>query len=47
MKQSLVKGISTMVNVTVLNFGKIYEDDLRVILDQWPKLHLGLDALSI
>ena len=22
------------------------EDDLRVIFDQWPKLHLGLDALS-
>ena len=43
----LISGISTMVNVTVLNFGKIYEDDLRVILDQWPKLHLGLDALSI
>ena len=28
------------------NFGKIYEDDLRVIFDQWPKLHLGLDALN-
>jgi hypothetical protein len=38
--------ISTMVNGTLLNFGKIYEDDLRVIFDQWPKLHLGLDALS-
>ena len=31
---------------TLLNFGKRYEDDLRVIFDQWPKLHLGLDALS-
>ena len=28
------------------NFGKRYEDDLRIIFDQWPKLHLGLDALS-
>ena len=35
-----------MVNVTVLNFGKRYKDNLRVIFDQWPKLHLGLDALS-
>ena len=34
--------ISTMVNGTLLNFGKIYEDDLTVIFDQWPKLHLGL-----
>ena len=38
--------ISTMANATVLNFGKGYEDDLRVIFDQWPKFHLGLDALS-
>ena len=30
----------------MLNFGKRYEDDLRVIFDQWPKLQLGLDALS-
>ena len=36
--------ISTMVNDTLLNFGKRYQDDLRVIFDQWPKLHLGLDA---
>jgi hypothetical protein len=35
-----------VVNGTLLNFGKRYEDDLRVIYDQWPKLHLGLDALS-
>ena len=35
-----------MVNGTLLNFGKRYEDDLMVIFDQWPKLHLGLDALS-
>ena len=42
----LISGISTMVNGTLLNFGKRYGDDLRVIFDQWPKLHLGLDALS-
>ena len=42
----LILLISTMVNGTLLNFGKRYEDDLRVIFDQWPKLHLGLDALS-
>ena len=34
-----------MVNGTLLNFGKRYEDGLRVIFDQWLKLHLGLDAL--
>ena len=42
----LISGISTMVNGTLLNFDKRYEDDLRVIFNQWPKLHLGLDALS-
>ena len=42
----LISLISTMVNGTLLNFGRKYEDDLRVIFDQWPKLHLGLDALS-
>ena len=42
----LILLISTMVNGTLLNFGKRYEDDLRVSFDQWPKLHLGLDALS-
>ena len=42
----LILLISTMVNGTLLNFGKGYEDDLRVIFDQWPKSHLGLDALS-
>ena len=30
----------------MLNFGKRYKDDFRVIFDQWQKLHLGLDALS-
>ena len=35
-----------MVNGTLLNFGKRYEDDIWVIFDQWQKLHLGLDALS-
>ena len=42
----LVSIISTMVNGTLLNFGKRYEDDLKVIFDQWPKLHIGLDAPS-
>ena len=42
----LISEISTKVNGTLLNFGKRYEDNLRVIFDQWPKLHLGLDALS-
>ena len=41
-----INGISTMVNGTLLEFGKRYEDDLRVIFDQWQKLHLGLDSLS-
>ena len=36
----------TMVNGTLRNFGKRYKDDLRVIFDQWQKLHFGLDALS-
>ena len=35
-----------MGNGTVLNFGKRYENELMVIFDQWPKLHLDLDALS-
>ena len=35
-----------MVNGTLLNFGKRYDDNLRVIFDQRLKLHLGLDALS-
>ena len=30
----LISGISTMVIGTLLNFGKRYEDDLRVIFDQ-------------
>ena len=42
----LISGISTMAKGTLLNFGKRYEDNLRVIFDQWPKLHLGVDALS-
>ena len=42
----LILLISTMVNGTLLKFGKRYNDDLRVIYDQWQKLHLGLDALS-
>jgi hypothetical protein len=35
-----------MASGTLLNFGKRYQDNLRVTFDQWPKLHLGLDALS-
>ena len=42
----LIIEISTIVNGTLLNFGKRYEDNLRVIFDQWPKLHLGLYAIS-
>ena len=42
----IIPFISTVVNGTLLSFGKRYEDDLSVIFDQWPKLHLGLDALS-
>ena len=42
----LILLISTIVNGTLLNFGKRYEDNLRVIFDQWLKLHLGLDELS-
>jgi hypothetical protein len=42
----VIRGVSSMVNGTLLNFGKRYKDNLRVIFDQWPKLHLGLDALS-
>ena len=42
----LIIEISAMVNGTLLNFGKRYEDGLRVIFDQWPKLHLGLNGLS-
>ena len=42
----LIPLISTIIIGTLLNIGKRYENDLRVILDQWPKLHLGFDALS-
>ena len=42
----LIPLINTVVNGTLLNFGKRYEDNLRAIFDQWPKLNLGLDALS-
>ena len=43
---ALICEISMMVNGTLLNFGKRYDDNLRVIFDQGLKLHLGLDALS-
>ena len=39
-------GISSMVNGTLLNLGKRYKDNLRVMFDQWPKLHVVLNALS-
>ena len=43
----LISLISTMINGTLLNIGKRYEDELRVIFDQRPNLHLiGLDALN-
>ena len=42
----LISGISIMVIGTLLNFGKRYEDDVRVNYGQWQKLHLGLYALS-
>ena len=45
-KFSRVPLISTIVNGTLLNFGKRNEDNLRVIFDQWPKLHISLEALS-
>ena len=38
------KGISTMVNGTLLNIGKRYEDNLRVIFDQWSKLPFNFRA---
>ena len=41
----LIREIGTMVNGTLLNFGKRY-NNFRDIFDQWLKLHLGLDALS-
>ena len=34
----LISKISTMVNGTLLNFGKRYEDNLRVIFDQCTKV---------
>ena len=43
---STISLVSTMVNGILLNFGKRYEGDLRVIFDQLPKLHSGLDVLS-
>ena len=32
--------------IALIHFGKRYEDYVRAIFDQWPKLHIGLDALS-
>ena len=33
-----------MLKTSILSFVKKYENDLRVIFDQWPKLSLGLDV---
>ena len=37
---------STMGNGTLPNFGKRYEDNLKVIFDQWITFLLGLDEIS-
>jgi hypothetical protein len=37
----LIPLFSTIVNSTLLNFGKRYEYDLRVTFDQCQELHLG------
>ena len=43
----LIPLVSTVFNGTLLKFGKRYKDDFkRVIYNQWPKLHIGLDVLS-
>ena len=42
----MISEISAMVNGTLLNFGKRYEEDFRAVFNQLQKLHLGLDALS-
>ena len=28
----------------ILSFGKRYENDVKVIFDQWPKMNLGFDV---
>ena len=38
--------IDEIFTVVLTLCSKRYEDDLKVTFDQWPKLHLGLDALS-
>ena len=42
----LISRISTMVNGALQNFVKRCKDNLKVIFDQWPKLHLSLNTLS-
>ena len=42
----LIPLTSTMAKGTLLNFGKRYKDNLRVIFDQYPKLHIDSDVLS-
>ena len=38
--------ISTTINGILLKFGKRYKDNLRIFIDQWLKLHLGLHVPS-
>ena len=33
-----------LFNCGMQNFGKFYENVLRAIFDQWPKLQFGFDA---
>ena len=40
-KAFLTKIVSIFCQL-ILEFFKRYECDLRIIFDQWPKLHLGL-----
>ena len=42
--ESNQKKIVKIFKVVLLNFGKRYEVDLRVIFDQWPKLYIGFEA---
>ena len=43
--KSKVKILQNFVAFTEYIY-EIYQDNLMVIFDQWPKLHLSLDALS-
>ena len=39
------KGINTIFNGTLFNFGKRYDNNLSIKFDQWLKLDLGLGVL--